>query len=94
MEATIKSHVTKYIIAQIAVVPLKRLLRDMHVDVATDFHTMNECLEFYFESKKCLKQGGLKMRKWNFNNKELKHKISVEENENSNEQGKNCLGFK
>ena len=47
--ATIKSHVTKYIIAQIAVVALKKLLRDMYVDdVATSFHTMGKGLEFYF----------------------------------------------
>ena len=58
LEATIKSHVTKYIIAQIAVVQLKTLLRDMYVDVATGFCTMNKGLEFYFESKKCLKEGG------------------------------------
>ena len=53
--ATIKSHETKYIV-QIAVVALKKLLRDMYVDnVATCFRTVEEGLEFYFESKKCLK---------------------------------------
>ena len=36
--ATIKSHVTKYTVTQIAVVDLKILLQDMHVDdVATSF---------------------------------------------------------
>ena len=41
--ATIKSHVTKYIVAQMAVVALKKLLRDMYVDyVATSFRTMEE----------------------------------------------------
>ena len=93
--ATIKSHVTKYIVAQIAVTALKKLLRDMYVDdVATSFRTMEEGLEFYFESKKCLKEGGFELRKWNSNNKELMDKIYVEENENSYEQGKNCLGVR
>ena len=46
---TIKLHATKYIIAQIAVVALKKLLRDMYVhDVATSFCTMEKGLEFYF----------------------------------------------
>ena len=30
----------------------------MYADVATGFRTMNKGLEFYFESKKCLKEGG------------------------------------
>ena len=38
--ATIESHVTKYIVAQIALVSLKKLLRDMYVDdVATSFRS-------------------------------------------------------
>ena len=50
--ATIKSHVTKYIVTQIAVVTLKKLLRDMYVhDVATSFHTTEEGLEFYLNRK-------------------------------------------
>ena len=62
--ATIKSHVTKYIVAQIAVVALKKLLQDMYVDdVATSFRTMGEGLEFYFELKKCFKEGGFELRK-------------------------------
>ena len=62
--ATIKSHVTKYIVAQIAVVALKKLLQDMYVDdVATSFRTMGEDLEFYFELKKCFKEGGFELRK-------------------------------
>ena len=90
--ATIKSHVTKYIVAQIAVVALKKLLQDMYDDdLATSFCTMEEGLEFYFESRKCLKEGGFKLRKWNSNNKELMDRICAEENENSFEQGKNCL---
>ena len=60
-------------------------------DVATSFRTMEEGLEFYFKQKKCLKEVGFELRKWNFNNKELMDKICVEENENSYEQGKNCL---
>ena len=60
-------------------------------DVATSFRTMEEGLEFHFEQKKCLKEVGFELRKWNFNNKELMDKICVEENENSYEQGKNCL---
>ena len=95
LAAKIKSHVTKYIIAQIALVALKKLLRDMYVDdVATSFRTMEEGLEFYFESKKCLKEDGFELRKWNSNNKELMDKIYVEENENSYEHGKNCLGLR
>ena len=93
--AAIKSHVTKYIATQIAVVGLKKLLRDMYVDdVATCFRTMEEGLEFYFESKKCLKEGGFEWRRWNSNNKELMDKICAEENESSYEQGKNCLGLR
>ena len=89
---TRKSHVTKYIVAKIAAVVLKKLLGDMYVDdVATSFHTMEEGLEFYFESKKCLREGGFELRKWNSKNKQLMEKISVEENESSYEQGKNCL---
>ena len=92
---TIKSQLTKYIVSQIAVVALKKLLRDMYVDdVATSFRTMEEGLEFYFESKKCLKEDGFELRKWNSNNKELMDKIYVEENENSYEHGKNCLGLR
>ena len=63
-------------------------------DVATSFRTMEEGLEFYFEQKKCLKEVGFELPKWNFNNKELMDKICVEENENSYEQGKNCLGLR
>ena len=33
-------------------------------------------------------------RRWNSNNKELTDKICFEENENSYEQGKNCLGLR
>ena len=45
---TIKSNVTKYIVAQIAVVDLEKLLRDMYVDdVATSFRIIEEGLEFY-----------------------------------------------
>ena len=62
-------------------------------DVATSFRTMEEGLEFYFESKKCLKEGGFELRKWNSNNKELTNKVSVEEND-IYEQGKNCLGLR
>ena len=55
---------------------------------------MEEGLEFYFESKKCLKDGGFELWKWNSNNKESVDKICVEGNENSYEQGKNCLGLR
>ena len=59
---TIKSRITKYIVAQIAVVTLDKLLRDMNInDGATSFRTMEESSEFYFQSKKCLKEGGFKM---------------------------------
>ena len=60
-----KSHVTKYIVAQIAVVALKTLLQDVYVDdvATTSFCTMEEDLEFYFESKKCLKEDGFELRK-------------------------------
>ena len=58
------------------------------------FQIMEEGLEFYFESKKCLKEGGFELRKWNFNNKELMDKICVEENENSYDQGNNSLGLR
>ena len=93
--ATIKSHVTKYVVAQIVMVALEKLLRDVYVDdVATGSCTMEEGLKFYFESKKCLKEGGFELRKWNSNKKELMDKICVEENENSYEQGKNCLGLR
>ena len=62
--ATIKSHVTKYIVTQTVVVALKKFLRDMYVDdVSTSFRTMEEGLEFYFESKKCLKEGRFELRK-------------------------------
>ena len=60
-------------------------------DVATSFRTMEEGSEFYFEQNKCLKEVGFELRKWNSNNKELMDKICIEENENSYEQGKNCL---
>ena len=93
--ATKKSHVTKYITAQIAVVALKFFLLDMYVDdFSTSFLTMEEGLEFYFESKKCLKEGGFELWKWKSNNKKLMDKISVEGNENSYEEGKKCLGLR
>ena len=61
---TIKSQLTKYIVSQIAVVALKKLLRDMYVDdVATSFRTMEEGLEFYFNLKKCFKEGGFQLGK-------------------------------
>ena len=62
-------------------------------DVTTSFCTMEEGLEFYFESEKCLKEGGFALRKWNCNNKELMDKVCVEENENSYEQGKIAWGL-
>ena len=55
---------------------------------------MEEGLQLYFESKKCLKEGGFELRKWNSNNKELMDKIYVEENESSHEQGNNFLGLR
>ena len=40
--------VTKYVVAQIAVVALKKLLRDMYVDyITTSFCTMEEGLSLY-----------------------------------------------
>ena len=48
--ATLKSNVTKYIVAQIAVTDLKKLLWDVYVDdVATSFRIVEEGLEFYME---------------------------------------------
>ena len=38
-------------------------------DVATSFRNLEGGLEFYFESKKCLKEGGFELRNWNSNNK-------------------------
>ena len=61
-------------------------------DVATSFCTMEEGLEFYFKSKKYLKEGGFELRKSSSNNKELMDKICVEQNENSYEQVRKCLG--
>ena len=76
-------------------VALKKVLRDMNVDdVATSFCTMEQGWEFYFEPEKCLKEGGFELQKWNSSNKELMDKICVEENENSYEQVKNCLGLR
>ena len=44
-----KSHVTKYILTQFAVVASKKILQDMYVDdVATIFCTMEKGLEFFF----------------------------------------------
>ena len=85
---TIKSQLTKYIVSQIAVVALKKLLQDMYVDdVGTSFCTMEEGLEFYIELKKCLKEGGFKLQKWNSKNLELMDKTCVKENEKrKNEQ--------
>ena len=92
LRATIKPHVTKHIVTYIVVVALRKLLRDLYVDdVVTSLSTMEEGLEFYFESRKCLKEGGFELRKWNSNNKELMDRICAEENGNSFEQGKNCL---
>ena len=61
-------------------------------DVATSFCTMEEGLEFYFKSQKYLKEGGFELRKSSSNNKELMDKICVEQNENSYEQVRKCLG--
>ena len=55
---------------------------------------MEEGLEFYFESKECLKDGGFELWKGNSNNKESVDKICVERNENNYKQGKNCLGLR
>ena len=63
-------------------------------DVATSFCTMEEGLEFYFKSKKYLKEGGFELRKSSSNNKELMDKICVEQNENSYEQVRKCLGLR
>ena len=41
-----------------------------------------------------MKKRGFDFQKWNFNNKKLMEKICIEENENSYEQGKNCLGLR
>ena len=48
----------------------------------------------YFESKKCLKESGFELRKWNSNNKELMDKICVDENENNYDLGKICSGLR
>ena len=64
------------------------------LDVATSFRIMEKCLEFFFKSKKCLKEGSFEFRKWNSNNKELVDKICVEEYEISYEQGKIWLGYR
>ena len=76
-------------------VALKKLLQDMYVDdVATSFCTMEEGLEFYFKSKKYLKEGGFELPKSSSNNKELMDKICVEQNENSDKQVRKCLGLR
>ena len=48
----------------------------------------------YFESKKCLKESGFELRKWNSNNKELMDKICVDENENNYDLGQICSGLR
>ena len=64
-------------------------------DVAASFCTMEGGLEFYFESKKCLRKSGFEFRKRNSNNKELVDKFCSEEiDERSYEQGKKCLGLR
>ena len=61
---------------------MKKLLRDIYSDdVETSFRTVEEGLEFYFELKKCLKEGGFELWKCNSNNKELMDKTFVEDNE-------------
>ena len=56
-------------------------------DVGTSFCTMKEGLEFYSELKKCLKEGGFELQKWNSKNLELMDKTCVKENEKrKNEQ--------
>ena len=93
--ATMKSHVTKYIVTHIKVVALKNLLQGVYVDdVAAGFCTVTEGSEFYFESKKCLKECVFELQKWNSNNKKLLNKICIEENESNYEHGKNCLEFR
>ena len=58
--ATIKLNVTKYIVAQIAVVALKKSLQDMYVDdVVTSFYVMEKGAEFYFKKKNVSKKVGL-----------------------------------
>ena len=71
----------------------KIIARFIFDDVALSFRTTEEGLEFYFESKKYLKEGSFESRRWNSNNKELMDKTCIEENGNSYEQGKNCLGL-
>ena len=46
-------------------------------DVGTSFHTTEESLEFYFESKKCWKEGSFELRNWNANNKKVIDKRCV-----------------
>ena len=78
LNATIKSHVEKYIDKETEML-LLQFLHDLYVDdTATSFDELTEAVKFFELTKTILASGGFNLRKWETNNSKLRDIINNE----------------
>ena len=72
LNATIKLHLSKYILAENFVRIIEKLLLNLYVDdLNNSFNTLSDAIQFYEISKECLDDGNFYLHKWAMNSKEL-----------------------
>ena len=65
---------------------VKKLILNLYVDDSTNsFDTVETVMEFYEESRSCLKEANFDLRKWAANSFELKNFIDSNENNSRSE---------
>ena len=70
LNATIKLHLSKYILVEIFIRVIEKLLLNFYVDdVKNSFNTLNDAIQFYEISKKCLVDENFYLHKWGTNSK-------------------------
>ena len=80
LNGTIKIHVSKCSVPHYTDV-VKKLLLNLYVDDSTNsFDTIETAIEFYEESKSCLKEANFELRKWATNSFEMKKFIDSSDN--------------
>ena len=87
LDATIRTHVEKYINKETLAL-LTKFLRDLYVDdTATSFDEFCVAAEFFELPKSVLLEGGFNLRKWDTNNLQLRQIMNSENNlrDHSNE---------
>ena len=86
LNGTIKIHVSKYLPVPHYTDVVKKLILNLYVDDSTNsFDTVETVMEFYEESRSCLKEANFDLRKWAANSFELKNFIDSNENNSRSE---------